>query len=220
MVVANDGGGAVSFTTGSDWTDQEFSTAQFYHGVTTAHVPWHICGSQQDNSTLCLPSDWNAGRFEQALAAAAGADDADTAANAAAADALAPAITEGSMGVHYVAGGGEPGYIAPDPKDLDVFFSGTNNGRYIDRFNRRLGTSREVNPYPWFYSGEPALDMVERWQWTFPIIFSPIDPNVLYASSNRLWRTTDGGTNWDVLSPRPHARGPHDAGTFRRPHHR
>ena len=200
VVVANDGGGAVSFTTGSDWTDQEFSTAQFYHGVTTAHIPFHICGSQQDNSTLCLPSDWNAGSFEQALAAAASADDADTAA-ATAAEARAPAITEGSMGVHYVAGGGEPGYIAPDPKDLDVFFSGTNNGRYIDRFNRRLGTSREVNPYPWFYSGEPALDMVERWQWTFPIIFSPIDPNVLYASSNRLWRTTDGGTNWDVLSP-------------------
>ena len=190
VVVANDGGGAVSFTTGSEWTDQEFSTAQFYHGVTTAHIPWHICGSQQDNSTLCLPSDWNAQRFEQALA-----DTADDS------GARAPAITAGSMDVHYRAGGGEPGYIAPDPKDLDVFFSGTNNGRYLDRFNRRLGTSREVNPYPWFYSGEPAIDMVERWQWTFPIIFSPVDPDILYASSNRLWRTTDGGTNWDVLSP-------------------
>ena len=190
VVVANDGGGAVSFTTGSEWTDQEFSTAQFYHGVTTAHIPWHICGSQQDNSTLCLPSDWNAGRFEQALA-----DTADDS------GARAPAITAGSMDVHYRAGGGEPGYIAPDPKDLDVFFSGTNNGRYLDRFNRRLGTSREVNPYPWFYSGEPAIDMVERWQWTFPIIFSPVDPDILYASSNRLWRTTDGGTNWEALSP-------------------
>ena len=189
-VVGNDGGGAVSFTTGSDWTDQEFSTAQFYHGVTTAHIPWHICGSQQDNSTLCLPSDWNAGRFASALA-----DTADDS------GARAPAITEGSMDVFYRSGGGEPGYIAPDPKDLDVFFSGTNNGRYIDKFNRRLGTSREVNPYPWFYSGEPAIDMVERWQWTFPIIFSPLDANVLYASSNRLWRTTDGGTNWDALSP-------------------
>ena len=189
-VVGNDGGGAVSFTTGSDWTDQEFSTAQFYHGVTTAHIPWHICGSQQDNSTLCLPSDWNAGQFASALADTAGDSGA-----------RAPAITEGSMDVFYRSGGGEPGYIAPDPKDLDVFFSGTNNGRYIDRFNRRLGTSREVNPYPWFYSGEPAIDMVERWQWTFPIIFSPIDANVLYASSNRLWRTTDGGTNWDALSP-------------------
>ena len=174
---------------GSEWTDQEFSTAQFYHGVTTAHIPWHICGSQQDNSTLCLPSDWNRARFESALA-----DTADDS------GARVPAITRGSMNVHYRAGGGEPGYIAPDPKDLDVFFSGTNNGRYLDRYNRRLGTSREVNPYPWFYSGEPAVDMLERWQWTFPIIFSPIDPNVLYTSSNRLWRTTDGGDSWERLS--------------------
>ncbi len=200
VVVANDGGGAVSFTTGSEWTDQEFSTAQFYHGVTTAHIPWHICGSQQDNSTLCLPSDWNAGRFAAAMAGGRD-DEADAGAHGGVpAGARAPAITRGSMDVHYRAGGGEPGYIAPDPKDLDVFFSGTNNGRYLDRFNRRLGTSREVNPYPWFYSGEPAIDMVERWQWTFPIIFSPINPNTLYTASNRLWRTTDGGNNWERLS--------------------
>ncbi len=77
VVVANDGGGAVSFTTGSEWTDQEFSTAQFCHGVTTAHIPWHICGSQQDNSTLCLPSDWNAARFASALAS--GEDDSGAA---------------------------------------------------------------------------------------------------------------------------------------------
>ena len=70
---------------------------------------------------------------------------------------------------------GEPGYIAPDPTNLDVFFSGTNNGRYIDKYNKELGTSREVNPFPWFYSGEPAIDMEDRWQWTFPIIFSPLD---------------------------------------------
>jgi len=177
LLVANDGGGAVSTTTGSKWTDQEFSTAQFYHAVTTAHEPFHVCGSQQDNSTLCLPGNWNYSRL--------GNDGS---------------ITEGSMGVAYRAGGGEPGYIAPDPKDVDVFFSGTNNGSYIDKFNRRLNTSREVNPYPWFYSGEPAIDIRERWQWTFPIIFSPIDENRMYTSSQRLWMTTDGGRTWDQLS--------------------
>jgi len=104
------------------------------------------------------------------------------------------------MGVAYRAGGGEPGYIAPDPQDVDVFYSGTNNGSYIDRFNRRLNTSREVNPYPWFYSGEPAIDIRERWQWTFPIIFSPIDPNRLYTSSQRLWMTEDAGRTWAQLS--------------------
>jgi photosystem II stability/assembly factor-like uncharacterized protein len=104
------------------------------------------------------------------------------------------------MDVAYRAGGGEPGYIAPDPKDVDVFYSGTNNGRYVDKFNRKHGTTREVNPYPWFYSGEPAIDLVERWQWTFPIIFSPIDPNRLYVSSQRLWMTTDAGASWTALS--------------------
>ncbi len=186
LVVGNDGGGAVSTNTGGRWTDQQYSTAQFYHVITTAHIPFHVCGSQQDNSTLCMPFDWNLRRFQ---ADTAGADSTR----------IRP-LTEGSMNVAYRAGGGEPGYIAPDPKDIDLFYSGTNNGRYIDKYNRRLGTSREVNPYPWFYSGEPAIDLVERWQWTFPIIFSPLDPKTLYTSSNRLWRTRDGGETWDVLS--------------------
>jgi photosystem II stability/assembly factor-like uncharacterized protein len=185
LVVGNDGGGAVSFNTGDAWTDQEFSTAQFYHAVTTAHIPFHVCGSQQDNSTLCLPSDWNAGR------GGGGGGGYGRAPRT---------MTEGSMEVAYRVGGGEPGYIAPDPQDLSLFFSGTNNGRYIDKYNRELNSSREVNPYPWFYSGEPAIDMVERWQWTFPIIFSPLDPNTLYVSSNRLWKTTDGGNTWERLS--------------------
>ncbi len=191
LLVGNDGGGAVSTNTGASWTDQEYSTAQFYHVVATDHIPFHVCGSQQDNSTLCLPSAWNAGRF--GFGAPAGGFGG-----------RGPAprtVTEGSMDVAYRAGGGEPGYIAPDPKDLNVFYSGTNNGRYVDKFNRTLNSSREVAPYPWFYSGEPASEMVERWQWTFPILFSPLDQSVLYVSSNRLWRTTDGGNSWDLLSP-------------------
>jgi photosystem II stability/assembly factor-like uncharacterized protein len=191
LVVGNDGGGAVSTNTGQSWTDQEFSTAQFYHVATTAHIPFHVCGAQQDNSTLCLPSAWNAGRFGFGSGGGFGGGR----------EGGSGSITEGSMEVAYRAGGGEPGYIAPDPKNLNGFFSGTNNGGYIDRYDRTLNASREVNPYPWFYSGEPARDMVERWQWTFPIIFSPLDPNVLYVSSNRLWRTTDAGNTWDLLSP-------------------
>jgi hypothetical protein len=57
-----------------------------------------------------------------------------------------------------------------------------------------------VNPYPWFYSGEPAKEIRERWQWTFPIIFSPADPKTLYVSSQRLWKTTDGGRSWTAIS--------------------
>ncbi|MGI9627557.1 MAG: WD40/YVTN/BNR-like repeat-containing protein [Longimicrobiales bacterium] len=190
LVVANDGGGAVSTNTGGSWTDQEFSTAQFYHVITTNHIPFHVCGSQQDNSTLCTPSDWNLADFNRRNA---GDDDEEE-------DDEPSDLTAGSTALSYRAGGGEPGYIAPDPRDPDLFYSGTNNGRYLDKFNRRFGFSREVNPYPWFYSGEPSKDIRERWQWTFPIIFSSVDPSRLYVSSQRLWMTTDGGNNWTQLS--------------------
>jgi len=179
LVIANDGGGTVTMNTGGTYSAQDFPTPQWYHVITTKHIPFHVCGSQQDNSTLCVPSTWNMGR-----------QNAEPGQEAA-----------GGMAVAYQAGGGEPGYIAPDPLDPDIFFSGTNNGGYVDKFNRRTGLSREVNPYPWFYSGEPAKEIRERWQWTFPIIFSTVNPKMLFVSSQRLWRTLDGGRTWKNLSP-------------------
>ena len=190
LVAANDGGGTVSTTTGDKWTAQDYPTEQFYHAITTTHIPFHVCGSQQDNSTLCTPYNWNLQAFT-----AANAPRSDTAARRPTGD-----ITAGGMGVSYVAGGGEPGYIAPDPRDPDLFYSGTNNGAYLDKFNHRTNVSREVNPYPWFYSGEPSKAIRERWQWTYPIIFSPVDRRTLYVSSQRLWKTADGGKTWTVLS--------------------
>jgi photosystem II stability/assembly factor-like uncharacterized protein len=192
LVVGNDGGGAVSFTRGAKWTAQDYPTEQFYHVITTAHVPYHVCGSQQDNSTLCTPYNWNAAAFGLGGGGRRGGGMRTPPPGG--------DITAGGMAVSYVAGGGEPGYIAPDPRNPDIFYSGTNNGGYVDKFNRRLGTSREVNPYPWFYSGEPSKEIRERWQWTFPILFSKADPSLLFVSSQRLWATRDGGKTWMRLS--------------------
>ena len=171
LVDGNDGGGAVSANGGQNWSPQAFPTGQFYHVVTTRHVPYHVCGAQQDNSTICVPSDTGRGGGRGA-----------------------PPPT-------YSAGGSEPGYIAPDPKDIDVFFAGGNNGSFLTRINRRTGENREVGPYPRMFSGEPSSALVERWQWTYPIIFSYVDPNVLYTSSQHVWKTTNGGQSWDRISP-------------------
>ena len=194
LVAGNDGGGTVTRNTGAKWTEEDYPTEQWYHVITTSHIPFHVCGSQQDNSTLCTPYNWNLGAFTAAEAArAAGTDtgalrrrDSD--------------LASGGMAVSYQAGGGEPGYIAPDPRNPDLFYSGTNNGAYLDKFDRRTGQAREVNPYPWFYSGEPSKEIRERWQWTYPIIFSQVDKKSLYVSSQRLWRTMDGGKTWAALS--------------------
>jgi photosystem II stability/assembly factor-like uncharacterized protein len=174
----NDGGGAISYNVSNaqrSWSDQDFPTAQMYHVVTTKHAPYHVCGAQQDNSTLCVGSNTTFGR------GGGGGG-------------------RGNVVDPYQAGGGEPGYIAPDPRDPDVFYSGANNGTFLTRLNRRTGEVREVGPYPRFFSGEPASALIERWQWTYPIVFSPVDPNVLYTSSQHVWRTTNGGQTWDRIS--------------------
>ena len=113
----------------------------------------------------------------------------------------------------------EPGYIAPDPKDPDVFFAGAQQRLVPDRLNRRTGELREVSPYPRMFSGEPSSALVERWQWTYPIIFSPVDPNVLYTSSQHVWKTTNGGQTLGQDQRRPHAPRSEDDGAIGRADH-
>src|SRR5687768_10906827 len=170
LVDGNDGGGAVSINTGQSWSDQDFPTAQWYHVVTTKHIPYHICGAQQDNSTLCTPSDFGLnlggrGGGGGGGGGRAGGGGGGTTTPASLFNQSGAAMSEptrGAMAVSYQAAGGEPGYIAPDPRNPDIFFSGTNNGGWMDRFDRRTGHRREVNPYPWMYHGEPAREMPER----------------------------------------------------------
>jgi photosystem II stability/assembly factor-like uncharacterized protein len=189
---ASDSGGAVTYNAASPqrtWTARDYATGQFYHAATTAHVPYHVCGAQQDSSTICVPSETN-------LVVPGG-----------------PSTSSGQAGrggrggggrggppATYAAGGSEPGYIAPDPKDPDIFYSGGNNGSFLIRLNRKTEESREVGPYPRMFSGEPSSALVERWQWTYPIIFSPVDPRVLYTSSQHVWKTTNGGQSWEKIS--------------------
>ncbi|HEX3866268.1 MAG TPA: YCF48-related protein, partial [Gemmatimonadaceae bacterium] len=59
LIEADDGGAEVSVDGGKTWSDEDYSTGQFYHVVATTHFPYHICGAQQDNSTLCGPSRGN-----------------------------------------------------------------------------------------------------------------------------------------------------------------
>ncbi len=96
--------------------------------------------------------------------------------------------------------GGESGWIAPDPLDNDIVYGGSYGG-YLTRENHRNGTSRSVNVYPNNPMGHGAEDMKYRFQWNFPIFFSPHDPKILYTTSNQFHRSNNGGQSWDVFSP-------------------
>lgn len=172
MVNSNDGGGNVSINGGKSWTEQDYTTTQFYHVMTTSDVPYHVAGAQQDNSTLAMPSDgWD---HKQARGP--------------------------NHGWYYAVGGGESGWITQHPEDKDIFYAGSQ-GALLTRYDRSNGQSRDIQVYPRFFSGEPASALPERWQWTFPIMFAPQDSKVMYTCSQHVWKTTNDGQSWEKISP-------------------
>jgi photosystem II stability/assembly factor-like uncharacterized protein len=201
IVQGNDGGGAISTMGGQGWSAQDFPTPQFYHVVATHHNPYHICGSQQDASSLCfpIPPRAAAGRGGAPVGGRAGGGGAGGTVGAQGGGRAGGAPTT----TIYNVGGSENGYMAPDPLDTDIYYVGTNanGGGFLNKTNRRTGETREVSPYPRMFSGEESAIIKERWQWTYPIVFSPVDPRALYTSSQHLWKTINGGYSWTRISP-------------------
>ena len=107
------------------------------------------------------------------------------------------AITEADW--HDV-GGGESGWIAPDPKDLNIVYAGSYGG-LLTRYDHRSGQTRTVNVWPDNPMGAGAEAMKYRFQWNFPLLFSPHDPNVLYSGGNMLFKSTNEGQSWEAISP-------------------
>ena len=171
MINSNDGGGTVSVSAGATWTAEDFPTAQIYHVAITKDFPYQVCGAQQDSSTVCVQSTAGVRRFGMT----------------------------GMFAPYYSVGGGESGYIATDPTNPNVFYAGSQ-GALLTRFDRASGAIRDIQVYPLFFSGQSAATLKERWQWTFPIVFSPVDPKILYTSSQHLWKTTNEGQSWQAIS--------------------
>lgn len=172
MISSNDGGGNVSINGGKSWTEQDYATTQLYHVMATSDVPYHVAGAQQDNSTLAIPSEG----WEHMQARGP------------------------NKGWYYPVGGGESGWITQHPENKNIFYAGSQ-GALLTRYDRSNGQTRDIQVYPRFFSGEPASALPERWQWTFPIMFAPQDPKVMYTCSQHVWKTTDDGQSWTKISP-------------------
>lgn len=95
--------------------------------------------------------------------------------------------------------GGESAHLAPDPKNNEIVYGGTYKG-YMMMKDHSNGQNRSVNVWPDNPAGSGAEVMKYRFNWNFPIMFSPNDPNKLYAGSNFLHLSTDGGQSWQTIS--------------------
>ncbi|MBA2519165.1 MAG: glycosyl hydrolase [Chloroflexia bacterium] len=175
MIQGNDGGACVSYDGGQTFsTIYNQPTAQFYHLGIDTKEPYTVYGTQQDNSSIGVPS-----RVNHA------------------------AITWQDS---FLAGTGESGYIVPKPDDPEVIYVGAigsspGGGNALQRYDRRTDQIRLITSWPESMGGTGASELKQRFNWTYPIVFSPHDPNTVYIGGDRVLRTTDEGQTWEPISP-------------------
>ena len=175
LVHGNDGGCCVSLNGGLSWSSlYNQPTAQFYHLDTDSNQPYYVYGTQQDNSSVRVPSR---SRFSSITW-----EDCD------------------------IAGSGESGYIAVNPDDPDIVYVGAigsspGGGNSLQRYDHRTQQIRLIATWPRSTTGLGAEADKYRFAWTYPIVFSPHDSNIIYIGGNQVLRTTDEGQSWQEISP-------------------
>ncbi len=175
MINGNDGGGCVSFNGGATWsTIYNQMTGQFYHLDVDNQFPYHVYGTQQDNSSIAVPSATEKGGIPWSDCYAAGT---------------------GESG--YIA-------VNPDDSNIvfvGAVGSSPGGGGALQRYDHRTKQIRLVTVWPEAYTGLGAESMKYRFPWTFPILYSPHDSGVVYTCGNHVFRTTDEGNSWEPISP-------------------
>ena len=175
MIHGNDGGACVSLNGGLTFSSiYNQPTSQFYHLDVDSNDPYYVYGTQQDNSSLRVPSR---SRYSSIMW-----DDCD------------------------ITGSGESGYIAVHPDDPDIVYVGAvgsspGGGNCLQRYDHRTQQIRLISTWPRSSTGLGAGADKYRFAWTYPIVFSPHDSNIIYIGGNQILRTTDEGQSWQEISP-------------------
>ena len=174
MINGNDGGACVTFDGGASWSNiYNQPTGEFYHMATDTRFPYRVYGTQQDSSAIAVPSRSNKGALLWSDC--------------------------------YTVGSSESGHIAVRTDNPDIVYSGAigsfgGNGPLLVRYDHGTAEFRNITAWPDIV-GFLAGDRKYRWAWDFPIVASPHDPDVLYCAGNVVFRSTDEGSSWEVISP-------------------
>ncbi|GAG83214.1 unnamed protein product, partial [marine sediment metagenome] len=96
--------------------------------------------------------------------------------------------------------GGESGHVVAHPDNPDIVYGGSYGG-YLIRYDHGNGDTRAINVWPDNPMGWGAAELKYRFNWNFPLMISPHDPDTLYAAANVLFKTTDAGQTWQAISP-------------------
>ena len=175
MIEGSDGGAVVTLNGGASWSGlYNQPTAAIFHLTVDTQFPYRVYGTQNDNSAISVPSRTGEGAIPWKES--------------------------------YPVGGAESGHIVVRPDDPNIVIVGSigsspGGGGNLLRYDHRTGQARLITVWPEVQYGSPVKDLKYRFQFTYPVVLSPHDPNVLYVAANRLFRSVDQGTSWDVISP-------------------
>jgi len=100
----------------------------------------------------------------------------------------------------YPVGGGESGHIAPRHDNPDIVYAGSYGG-LITRWDYKTRQQRIITAWPENPMGWGAEHLKYRFQWTAPIVVSRFDSKVLYHAAQVLFKTTNEGQSWEIISP-------------------
>src|SRR3954453_5583259 len=98
----------------------------------------------------------------------------------------------------FTAGGGECGFVIPDPRDWHVIYS--NNEGFLTRYDKSREEAQDISPYPLDNAGHGAENLKHRFQWVSPLLLSPHNPDVIYTAAECVFKSTDHGQSWTQIS--------------------
>jgi photosystem II stability/assembly factor-like uncharacterized protein len=175
MIEGNDGGANISFNGGASWsTIYNQKTAQFYRLDIDNQYPYRVYGTQQDNTSISVPSASEWGVITLADCTYPGTGESGFI-----------AVDPTNHNVVYI------GAIGSSPGGAGA----------LQRYDHRTRQIQLVNVWPEESTGISPKDLKYRFAWTFPIVFSPHDPGTIYVGGNCVFRTRNEGMDWQKISP-------------------
>ena len=192
MAVSHDHGTTFTADSGRTTSTPPMANAQIYHAHLTTHAIPHVCGAQQDANSQCGPIR---GPIPMPVSSGRGGGGGRGGPPAA-----APATPATGYQDFYITAGGESGYMTSSPLNPDIVYGANYSGSMSMR-DRISGRSMSLDIWPLEPMGHDAKDAKYRFQWTYPIIFSPHDPRTMYVGSNVVFKSTDEGKSFTAISP-------------------
>ncbi len=175
FVISDDGGLNITTVHGRGFRRIYLPIGQMYHVAVDDQIPYFVYGNMQDDGSMRGPS--TSGLFRAGYGAG-----------------------EEPPGWQHGLGGCESGFTIPDPVDPNIVWASCY-GNEVTRWDARNGYARSVSPWPLHSLDSAPRDTRYRCHWTPPLAIDPFDHNTVYYGCQVIFKTSNGGQSWTVISP-------------------